>query len=137
MDDDQELAAIRARRMAELQRQHGGNINSGGPSDPNAAAAAAAQQKEKEDEFRHTILSQILSQEAGARLNTLKAVKPEMAKMVEDILIQNARMGRFNGKLSEDDLKGILTQISSRSQRETKVNIQRRAIFDSDDEDDY
>lgn len=135
MDDDQELAAIRARRLAELQRQHGAPNSGGNSADPNAAAAAQ-QQREKEEEFRNTILSQILSQEAGARLNTLKAVKPEKAKMVEDILIQNARMGRFAGKLAEDDLKGILEQISSRSTRETKVNIRRRAL-DSDDDDEY
>lgn len=134
MDDDQELAAIRARRLAELQRQRGGPANASGGADPNAAAAAA-QQKEKEEEFRNSVLSQILSQEAGARLNTLKAVKPDKAKMVEDILIQNARMGRISGRLPEEELRKILEQINAQTSRETKVNIRRRA-FDSDDEDD-
>lgn len=133
MDDDQELAQIRARRLAELQRQHGGPANASGG---NADAAAAAQQKEKEEEFRNSVLSQILSQEAGARLNTLKAVKPDKAKMVEDILIQNARMGRIVGRLPEEELRKILEQINAQTSRQTKVNIRRRAI-ESDDEDDY
>lgn len=33
-------------------------------------------------------------------MNTLKAVKPDKAKMVEDILISNARMGRLQGRVS-------------------------------------
>lgn len=84
-------------------------------------------------------------------VNTLKAVKPEKAKMVEDILINNARMGRLQGRVShmtasptahivceqltEDDLKDILARVNSQTHREMKVNMARRAL-DSDDDDD-
>ena len=33
-------------------------------------------------------------------VNVVKAAKPEKAKMVEDILISNARMGRLGGQVS-------------------------------------
>lgn len=112
-DDDQELRAIRARRMAELQRQQvGRGQQAAGPAD------SGPEQRQKEDEMRSSILTQILSQEAGARreslitclftgfeslaiaVNTLKAVRPDKAKMVEDILISNARVGRLQGRVS-------------------------------------
>jgi programmed cell death protein 5 len=67
-------------------------------------------------------------------VNTLKAVKPEKARMVEDILINNARMGRLQGRLSEADLKDILERVNEQTKKETKVTITRRA-FDDDDED--
>lgn len=65
MDDDAELQAIRARRMAELQRQHGGT--QAGPQARQQQLEQQQQMKEKEDEMRNNILTQILSQEAGAR----------------------------------------------------------------------
>ncbi|XP_015793848.1 programmed cell death protein 5 [Tetranychus urticae] len=130
---DDELEAIRARRLQELQQQHQG---AKGPSGSGGDDGQARQErKEKEDEFRNTILSQILSQEARARLNTIKTAKPEKGKMLEDILINNARMGAISSKLSENDLKSILEKVSQQFNKETKVKFdRRRACIDSDDE---
>ena len=64
MDDDSELQEIRARRLAELQKGRG--EASGASLD--SSSNRSQQQKEKEDnELRNSILTQILSQEAGAR----------------------------------------------------------------------
>lgn len=74
MEEDDELQQIRARRLAELQKQGQG---AGGPAAgpggrPNQPSQQdIAQQKEKEEEFRNSILSQILSQEARARCKSL------------------------------------------------------------------
>lgn len=65
-DDDQELRAIRARRMAELQRQQGRQ-----PATGSGSADSGQEQRQKEDEMRSSILTQILSQEAGARRESL------------------------------------------------------------------
>ena len=58
--------------------------------------------------------------------------------MVEDILINNARMGRISSRLSENDLKDILEKVNQQTSRETqfKVKIQRRTRYDDDDDDD-
>ena len=58
--------------------------------------------------------------------------------MVEDILINNARMGRLAARLSENDLKDILEKVNEQTSRETqfKVKIQRRTRYDDDDDDD-
>ncbi|XP_074595353.1 programmed cell death 5 isoform X2 [Brevipalpus obovatus] len=93
MDDEYE--AIRAKRLAELQQQQG-DVNKISPED---RQKLQKEREEKEEEMRHSILSHVLSQEARARLNTIKAAKPEKAKMVEDILINNARMGHIGGQV--------------------------------------
>ncbi|OON22127.1 DNA-binding protein, partial [Opisthorchis viverrini] len=69
--------------------------------------------KERQKEMRAGILAQILDQNARARLNTLAITKPEKAQMVENMLINMAQTGRIGSKLSEDQLKQILTQMSS------------------------
>lgn len=61
-DEDKELQAIRARRMAELQQQQGRRQATG-----SSAGDSGQEQRQKEDEMRSSMLTQILSQEAGAR----------------------------------------------------------------------
>ena len=87
---DSELDALRAKRLAELQQQGtvGNNAN-----DRNSAE----EQRQKQEDMRNTMLSSLLTQEARARLNTIALAKPEKGRMVEDILIQNARRGAFGG----------------------------------------
>ncbi|XP_053211130.1 programmed cell death protein 5-like [Panonychus citri] len=134
---DDELATIRARRLEQLQQQHSESSKTS-LGDNSAAADAVKQEerKEKEDEFRNSMLTQILSQEARARLNTIKTAKPEKGTMVEDILINNARMGAIRSKLSEDEFRNILEKVSERFKKETKVQFdRRRAAIDSDSDD--
>lgn len=92
---DSELDALRAKRLAELQQQQGGQQGSmgGDPNDRNAAD----DQRQKQDDMRNAMLSSLLTQEARARLNTIALTKPEKGRMVEEILIQNARRGAFSG----------------------------------------
>ncbi|CAH8673523.1 unnamed protein product [Schistosoma rodhaini] len=97
--------------------------------------------KQKEDaekrnqEIRTSILAQILDQDARARLNTIAITKPEKAKMVENMLISMAQTGRLGPKLNEEQLKQILLQVSSGTQKSTTVKFdRRRAAIDSDED---
>lgn len=93
---DSELDAIRAKRLAELQQQAGGQprgMTGGDAGDRNSAE----EQRQKQEEMRNAMLTSLLTQEARARLNTIALTKPEKGRMVEDILIQNARRGAFGG----------------------------------------
>ncbi|CAI2736235.1 unnamed protein product [Schistosoma spindalis] len=97
--------------------------------------------KQKEDvekrnqEIRASILAQILDQDARARLNTIAITKPEKAKMVENMLINMAQTGRLGPKLNEEQLKQILLQVSSGTQKSTTVKFdRRRAAIDSDED---
>jgi programmed cell death protein 5 len=99
MDDD--LEKIRQKRMAELQQQGGGG--GGGYGGPSAGGAQQQQQQEEmrrqQQDMKNGILSQVLTQEARARLNTLALTKPDKAQMVENHLIQLARSGQIMGKV--------------------------------------
>ncbi|XP_072169382.1 programmed cell death protein 5-like [Diadema setosum] len=125
--EDRELEALRARRMAELQQQFGNNQG-------NEKEQAEAQKREQE--MKNSMLAQLLDQSARARLNSIALVKPEKAKMVEDMLIRMARTGQIPGKIGEEQLKSFLEQVSEKTSRSTKVKFDRRRV-DSDDDDDF
>ncbi|XP_065064272.1 programmed cell death protein 5-like [Rhopilema esculentum] len=130
MEDDQELAELRAQRMAQLQGQMGGGSQ---PGDQQKREEAMR----REVDMRNSILSQILDQNARARLNSIALVKPEKAKMLENMLIQMAQRGQLSGKMNEDGLKSVLASISQQTEKSTKVTINRRRYAMDSDEDDY
>jgi programmed cell death protein 5 len=70
---------------------------------------------------KEIILKQILSSEARLRLNNVKLVKPDLANMVENYLINMASQGRLNSQISDDQLKQILSSIQQ-PKREFKIN---------------
>lgn len=129
MDQD-ELAAIRAKRMAELQQQMGGGGNEAQQKQQQEAQA-------RQEEMKNSILAQVLDQSARARLNSIALVKPEKAKMIEGMLCQMATTGQLPGKIGEEQLKSLLEQVSGQTKKTTKLTYERRRVMDSDDEDDY
>jgi programmed cell death protein 5 len=112
---DSELDAIRKQRMAELQRASGGN---GG-----ASAEQQEEAKRQQQDMKNSMLSQLLTQQARARLNTLALTKPEKAQQVENMIIQMARSGQIMDKLSEEQLISLLERISEKTQKKTVVNV--------------
>ncbi len=106
MSDD-ELEAIRQKKIAELQQQ--------ALKDQAEEKAAADAQAQKE-----AILRQILTSEARARLSNIKMVKPQFAEQIELQLIQLAGTGRLRGQVTDDQLKALLKQLQDR-ERERKV----------------
>ncbi|XP_041798664.1 programmed cell death protein 5 [Chelmon rostratus] len=121
---DDELEAIRRRRMAELQAKQGGASNN----------QQAEEAKQRETEMRNSILAQVLDQSARARLSSLALVKPEKANAVQNYLIQMAQFGKLSGKISESGLIEILK--SQQTEKKTTVTFNRQRVMDSDDEDD-
>jgi len=123
---DEELDAIRAARLQELQSQ-------GQPG--NQQQQKVEEQRQRQEDFKHTVLSQVLSQEARARLNTIALTKPEKAGMIENMLVNMARSGQLQGRLQEDDLRDLLEKVSEKTQQKTTVKFdRRRAALDSDDD---
>lgn len=120
MEGDDELAAIRQKRMQELQQQAGG-----------ADGQKNEERRQKQADMVNSILSQILDQNARARLNSIALVKPEKAKRVEAMLIQMAQGGQISEKMNEARLVDLLEKISG-SQTKTKVKFERRRVMDSD-----
>ncbi|XP_065562370.1 programmed cell death protein 5-like [Artemia franciscana] len=100
---------------------------------------ALEERKARELETKHSILSQVLDQEARARLNTISVAKPEKASQIENMLIQMAQTGRIRGRLNDKELLGLLEQVGAMQQSKPSVTVKfdrRRAMLD-DSDDDY
>ncbi len=104
---DEELEAIRKRKMASLQQE--------ALRDQAQEEAIVEAQAQKE-----TVLRQILTAEARARLSNIKMVKPQFAEQIEMQLIQLASSGRLKGKVTDEQLKALLVQLQEK-ERERKV----------------
>ncbi|KAI8582846.1 hypothetical protein K450DRAFT_225080 [Umbelopsis ramanniana AG] len=140
MDDD-ELQAIRARRLAELQAQQGapsGSPRTAAPSGSGSGNKEDEQQKSDMEEMRRTMLVQILDNDARERLARINMVKADKARAVEDLLIRMAQSGQLRSKVSEKQLIDLLGQINQQDSgaSQTKIVYNRRR-FDDDSDDDY
>jgi len=134
MGDDGELETIRAARMAQLQGQGQGQGNAGKNEDQEKQEQ---ERREKAEQMKNQMLSQILDQQARARLNTIMIAKPEKAQMIEGILINMARSGQLREKLGESQLIGLLEQVSEKTKQSTKVKFDRRRSNLDDDDEEY
>ena len=67
------------------------------------------------------LLKQILSGEARLRLNNVKMVKPELANMVENYLLELASQGKAQGQITDDQLKQILMS-AQQPKKDFKIN---------------
>ena len=113
-----DLDEIRQRRMAELQAQQAAAQNQA-----QQQAMAQAQQQEAQAQFeaqKKQILGQIMTPEARQRLANLKLTKPELVNQIEIQLIQSAQAGSLRGKVTDEQLKVLLRQISGQK-REMKI----------------
>jgi len=108
--DDPELAALRQKRMAELQQQ--------------AQNQAAQEEQAKQFEAqKQSVLRQILTPEARDRLANIKLANPQLADGVEMQLLPLAQSGRLQGMIDDNMLKNILAQIVPQKR---EITIQRR-----------
>ena len=73
--------------------------------------AAMEEQKAAMREQKQAMMGQVLSNEAYIRLGNIRAVKPEKAERLENIIIQNAQRGVFQGKVSESQMIDLLEQV--------------------------
>ena len=76
---------------------------------------------QKEKELKNNLLRVYLTSEARQRLSNINLVKPDIAKNLENMLIQLVSNGKLDRRLNDDDLKKILNQIQGTPKREFKV----------------
>jgi len=111
MYEDEELEAIRQKKLAQLQQDQD-------------AARIQEEQREALEAQKQAILRQLLTEEARQRLANVKLVRPQLAESVEMRLIQLAQQGAVQEKLTDSQLKEILRKIQGQK-RDTKVDIRR------------
>lgn len=112
MSEDEELAALRAKRKGEIEQQA-------------AAQDQQVQYDQQVEQQRRRAMIGILSDKALDRLSNIKLVNPEFAATIENQLLTIAQSGRLKEKITDQQLKTMLKQLQS-SKRERKIKTVRK-----------
>ncbi|KJR85478.1 programmed cell death protein 5 [Sporothrix schenckii 1099-18] len=145
MDDD-DLKRIREERLRQLKQQAGNGGGGGGGGGSSEEQRQKQQQQQTngctDNHKGRNLLNQILEPDAADRLARIRLVKEERASAVEDRLLMLAQSGQLRGKVSEDQLKDMLTRLSAAedakrgtSSSAGRIVVDRRTKGGFDDDD--
>ena len=82
----------------------------------------AAQEKDSQLKAqKEVMLKQVLSSDARLRLNNVRMVKPELADLVENYILNLSMQGKISGQISDEQLKQILSS-AQQPKRDFKIN---------------
>jgi len=70
---------------------------------------------------KEMMLKQVLSSDARLRLNNVRMVKPDLADLVENYILNLSVQGKISGQISDDQLKQILLSVQQ-PKRDFKFN---------------
>ncbi len=104
---EEELDALRKRRMLELQQRM-------------VEEQREVQAQQQLESQKQALLRRILTPEARSRLTNLNIVKPEFTQQLELQLIQLAQQGRINIPITDEQLKELLVRLQS-GKRDYKI----------------
>ncbi len=105
---DDELDALRQRRMAEMQKHQS----------ERAAQEKAVAEAKAQIEF---ILRQILTADAWEQWNNAKLANQDNAFIAAQQLIRLAQGGKIKGKISKGQIRAVLDAVYQQTHRETKI----------------
>lgn len=104
MIEEEEIEELRRRKMLELRTR------------VEEQQGQAEQRRQYEIQKRLAIL-QIMTPEARSRLANIRAAKPEFAEQLELQLIQLAQSGRLGSKITDVQLRDILSRLQARKHK--------------------
>ena len=82
----------------------------------------ASQEKDSQLKAQKEImLKQVLSGDARLRLNNVRMVKPDLAELVENYILNLRVQGKISGQISDEQLKQILSS-AQQPKRDFKIN---------------
>ena len=70
---------------------------------------------------KEVMLKQVLSSDARLRLNNVRMVKPDLAELVENYILNLSVQGKISGQISDEQLKQILSS-AQQPKRDFKIN---------------
>ncbi|MGB9659572.1 MAG: DNA-binding protein [Nitrososphaerales archaeon] len=74
----------------------------------------------KKQIIKERLLKVLLTSEARQRLNNIKIVKPELASIIEEYIIQLASSGKIRNPLNDEEFKQLLLAIQ-KPKKEFKI----------------
>ena len=80
--------------------------------------------QEKESQLKaqkEMMLKQVLATDARLRLNNVRMVKPDLADLVENYILNLTVQGKITGQISDEQLKQILSS-TQQPKRDFKIN---------------
>ena len=80
--------------------------------------------QEKDNQLKaqkEIMLKQVLATDARLRLNNVRMVKPDLADLVENYILNLSVQGKISGQISDDQLKQILLS-AQQPKRDFKFN---------------
>ncbi|HDD57055.1 MAG TPA: DNA-binding protein [Thermoplasmatales archaeon] len=110
---DDELEEIKKKKLEQLRQQI------------EYQKAIEEEEEEQIGEERKKILSYILTSEARQRLARIRMARPEFAQTIENQLILLVQSGRLQHKITDEELKDLLSRIASRKR---EIKIRRRGL---------
>jgi len=110
--NEEELEKLREKKREQLKDQAGGQDEE-----------AMEQQRQQAEAQKKAILRKSLTDGARKRLNTVKMSKPEHGERVEQQIVALAQSGRIQGKIDEEKMKELLSELSPDSK---SFDIKRR-----------
>ncbi|KAG8849818.1 hypothetical protein FRB96_000641 [Tulasnella sp. 330] len=131
-DQDPELQAIRAARMAQLQKQ-----GSAGGGSARGSDEQNAEKQQEQDQMRRDLLATVLDSGARERLSRIALVNSSLSSQMEGILLRMAQTGQLRQRVTEEQLIGLLEQASEaqgKSNTKKGISFQRRKVVDDDDD---
>ena len=89
---------------------------------PNQDDDKASQEKDSQLKAqKEMMLKQVLSSDARLRLNNVRMVKPDLADLVENYILNLSVQGKIPGQIPDDQLKQILSS-AQQPKRDFKFN---------------
>ena len=110
---DDELEEIKKKKLEQLRQQI------------EYQKAIEEEEEEQIGEERKKILSYILTSKARQRLARIRMARPEFAQTIENQLILLVQSGRLQHKITDEELKDLLSRIASRKR---EIKIRRRGL---------
>ncbi len=104
---DAELEELKRRQMEALMRRQ--------------EEARRREEEAAREAQRQEILRRAMTPDARARLANVKLVKPDLARAVEDYIINLTLSGQLREPVDDDTLKEILYTIDARTRRDYKI----------------